>query len=274
MPDECRNVLGRRRSVEMTGRINITMVEGASWLAGKLRDLALGVVPDKGKLDILTERMRGVRDEAKRLYHEALTAELAIFNPAPEVKGSLEVLRERLEKRMAQGESWGGELVGDPKPNKPRREQLTEWLQLCADDVKQLKVDIAAEEALLATCRETTRSRKSAYEIAKADLRKLEKIAPTILARTHALQDAQKARLQAADDAARANTGQAAAVLAQFTQDLANAQAGASAAETIQLEETEGGVDLDAIADEEATLADSDELIAQWTRKDRTTVSA
>jgi hypothetical protein len=250
-------------------KINITLFEGARWLAGKLQEMALGVVPDPAKLQILTERMQADRDQKRRDYHAALTAELAIFDPDPEKMGSLERLEAQLAKRNRQGEAWGAELTGDQKPSEARRTELEGLLKACSSEVEQLERNITTEKSLLTTRRQTTQLRKRLFEEAAAEVAKLEKIAPAILAQTQALKQAQKERLAAveAQTASKGHKGQAGAILAQFQQELEQAQAGDSAAQTIEIEETDQAPDLDAIAAKEDALAASDERIARWTRK-------
>jgi hypothetical protein len=248
-------------------KINISVIEGLGWMGSKLKEYALGAVPDAAKLEILTQRMREDRDQKRRLYHAALASELQIFNPDENEEGSLERLQNQLKKRNGQGEKWGAELTGEPKPTKARRAQLEQLLEACSADCSKLEGQIRSDEALLATRKETTALRKKAFDEASAELKKLEQIAPTILAQTQALKDAQRERLEAAADSAQGNKGQAGALIAQYEMELQEAQAGAAAATMIEIEETEGDVGLDAELDKEEAAAAADERIARWTKK-------
>ena len=246
--------------------MKITITEAVTWVVGKLRDATLDLVPDQGQLEILTKRMEADVAEKRSEYHKALQAEVAIEDPNHPAEGLLPKLRAKLERRQAQGADWGKEHSA-PGTSTQRKSQLMKLMEQCAGEIHQIEQEIATQEGLLKTCQETTGLRRTAYQAASEDLKKLRQVAPTILAQTQALKAAQKERLRAAADAAKGTKSGAGELVAQLQAELDQARAGASAAETIELEETPDDIDLDQVDEEREAEEASDDLVAKWTGK-------
>lgn len=244
-------------------KLKISVAEGLQYVLGKMRDAALGVVPDAEKLQILIERSAADTDGKRQAYHAALSSEVELLNPEHPDEGKLPALRAKLARRESQGQAWGKEFA--ETTNTQRKGQLKGYLTQCSADCDQLEADIQATESLLAERQETTKLRKDAYESAKADYLKLRTVAPTILEHTNALNEAKRERLEALKDAGKSDGDNAAEIIQQLQEGLDDAKAGSIASSIIEGEETE--VDLDQVAEEEADAATTDARINRWTGK-------
>ncbi|MBX7138720.1 MAG: hypothetical protein K1X83_12120 [Oligoflexia bacterium] len=245
--------------------MTITAGEGLQWLVGKLQGFALGLVPDEDKLQILTQRMQEDVAEKRRNWQEALRSQVEIEDPEHPDEGKLPALRLKLERREAQGAKAGLEAQGTVTPERAKR--LTDRMKQASADIQAVEGEISAMETLLATRKETTALRRSAFVAAKKDLQKLTEVAPTILAQTQALNDAQKEKLAALEATGHGADSQAGALLEQLQQELETAKAGHSAANIIVAEEDDDELDLDAEETREEAETESDERIARWTGK-------
>jgi len=243
-------------------QIKITVVEALKWVVGELKNRGLSLVPDEAQLEILTERMAAEKDEKLRKYHEALRAEVELENPSHPEEGRLPNLRARLARREKQGQEAADELKAGAKGK--RAVELKSRMEQCASEMGELEQEIAALERLLAERKETTQMRKAAYLKAKAGLKRLREVGPTVLARAKAFEDAERDRLRAIEESGQGSEGDVDALLDQLEQRVEKAQASDAAAEIIVDEEEEQEPDLDEVEEEEQAERRQDERIARW----------
>lgn len=245
--------------------IQISIPEALNFYANLAGEFLLSPIPNDKRLAIVLGRLEAQMSECKLAWHKA-RQDLLMVEDLEEHDGKLDLLTARLARYEEQAGQWKSEYksISDDSTDATlaaRKVELRSSLEKLATRFLEVQEEIQTLSLVRDQLRETEQIRRVSYEEAKKKFEELQRVGPSLVALTAALEKAKSDKLAALE--AQADQGEDTAhILQQLQSDMKEASAGLQAAN--QIGQQTVAVDIDTVIAVEQTHAERNALLEKW----------